>query len=85
MKSDFKLVGLSVSGTATLELLHTDKETIWAPLNMSKDRIAALFKWAKEDDGFWSDRKIAEVDCDYLDLDGLPINPKVVVIRTWDL
>lgn len=86
MKSDFRLIGLSAPKSGTLELLNTDKETFWAPFDMSDDRYKALFNWAKNADDFWHTPWIAEVEHDRLGDDGCPIgNKRIISVRQWDL
>jgi hypothetical protein len=71
MTAEFKLVGLSKGRRATLELLHTDRETFWAKVDMAEDRFEAMFNYCKHN---WKDIKIAEVECDYLTEEGIPYN-----------
>ena len=79
---DYRLIGLSRPSSATLELLHTDEETIWASIKMSKKKIDALWKHC---DGNWSIRKYAVVECDAINEHGLPINPVMIGLRHWDV
>lgn len=86
MKQDFRLIGLSGSGsTGTMEPLDTDATTFWGSIDMPKDRQDALFNWAKKEDDFWKQAWIAEVECDSITKDGTPINAKIIGIRMWDL
>lgn len=85
MKADFRLIGLSKSGCATLEPLDSDKEIFWAYLAMSEDRINAIFNWAKNENHFWDEAKIAEAECDYINSDGTSLPSRVINIRIWDL
>lgn len=78
MISEFRLVGLSKPKSATLQLLDTDKETIWAKVDMPKDRFDALFDYCK---GNWKQNKIAKIKHDGLREDGTPINPVVLEIE----
>lgn len=72
MNAEFKLVGLTKGLRATLELLDTDKEIFHAKVAMSKDKFDALWKYL---DNHWDDGiKIAEVECDYLTPEGIPVN-----------
>lgn len=80
--TDFKLVGLSRAKSATCELLYTDKETFWPKVGLTQDRFDALWDFC---DGDWKNQKIAEIEHDGLDADGLPINGVLVNIRMWDL
>lgn len=81
MKSDFKLVGLTLPRSATLEFLHTDKETFWAKIDMPDDRCLALFNLAKNDDTFWEEKKIAVVEHDGFYEDGTPQHPKMIEVK----
>jgi len=78
MKKDFKLVGLSKGKRATLELLHSDRETFWAKIDMTQDRFNAMWNYCENN---WKDTKIAEVECDYLTSDGIPINAVLTGIK----
>lgn len=71
---NFKLIGLSKPGSATLTHIHSDKEIFWATLDMTKDRFDALFQYCE---GNWGDTKIVKCEFDYQDEDGIPINCKV--------
>jgi hypothetical protein len=75
MTSNFHLVGLSKPKSATLHLLGTDRTTFWASIDMTKDRFDALFNWAKTDDNFWKEDKIAVVEHDGFYEDGTPKKP----------
>jgi len=77
-KHDFKLVGLGKPNSATLEHLHTDKDTFWATIDMPQNKIDELWLLCKNN---WDDVKIAEVVCDRVTSDGVPINAKLVGIR----
>lgn len=81
-KTDFRLTGLSREKSATCELLNSDKEIFWPTVGMSQDRFNALWDFCKDD---WSNKKIAEIEHDGIDKDGLPINGVLVNIRMWDL
>lgn len=74
MKAEFRLVGLNRAFRATLEFIHTDREVFWAKIDMPKDKFDAMYKYCK---GNWGDTKIAEVECDYLTEEGIPINAVV--------
>jgi len=83
---DCRLIGLSAPRSGTMQLLDSDKETFWAPFEMSDDRYSALFKWAKDEDEFWKTPLIAKVECERLSEDGIPIgNQKIIEVREWDL
>lgn len=82
MITDFRLKGLSKPKSATLEFINTDKETIFATIEMPDEKIEALWGYCK---GNWEDAKIAEVEHDGFNTNGLPIKPKVIGIREWDL
>lgn len=77
-KHDFKLVGLSKPASATLEHLNSDKHTFKAIIDMSEDRISALWNLCEND---WKTTKIAEIECDKLNDNGIPINARMVGIR----
>ncbi len=47
-----------------------------------KERFDALFDYCG---GNWKDKKIAEIEHDGLNKEGIPINPVVVAVREWDL
>lgn len=78
MKTEYKLVGLSKGQRATLELLDTDRETFWAKIEMPQDRFNAVWNYCE---GNWEDKKIAEVECDYITPEGIPINPRMLGFR----
>lgn len=78
MKAEFKLVGLGKPRSATLEHLDNDRDTFWGVLDMPEEKISELWNMCK---GNWDDVKIAEVECDYLSEDGVPVNAKVKSIR----
>lgn len=82
MKSDFRLMGLNKSRTATLHFINTDKAIFWAKINMPKDRFDAMWNYCKDN---FNDAKIAEVEHDGYFEDGTPINPVMVSFREWDL
>lgn len=83
---DYRLIGISSSGVVgTMELLDTDKTTFWADFDMPKDRTDALFRWAKEEEDFWKQAWIAEVECEGVARDGSPLSAKIKGIRMWDL
>lgn len=77
-KHDFKLVGLGKPRSATLEHLDNDRDTFWAVIDMPKDKIEELWKLCEGD---WKNNKIAEIECDRLSEDGVPINARMVGIR----
>lgn len=81
-RKDLRLVGLSKPASATLELLHTDRETIWARIKMPKKKIKALWDHCE---GSWDIVKIAVVECDSINADGIPINPLMIGLRKWDI
>lgn len=77
-KHDFKLVGLGRPKSATLERLDSDQNTFWATIDIPKDKVEELWRLCE---GNWDDTKIAEVECDSLNEDGVPINARLVGIR----
>lgn len=52
----------------------------WAKSALPDDRRKALFKWAKEDDGFWKQDIIATVQFKKKSFDGTPIEAEVISV-----
>lgn len=77
MKTDFKLTGLSKPQSFTCEPLNSDT-IFWAKNGLGKEKFNELWNYC---DGNWSDKKIAEIEHDGLNNEGIPINPVVVGIR----
>lgn len=77
MKSDFKLTGLSKSQSFSCEPLNTEN-IFWAKNGLGEEKFNELWDYCK---GNWQDKKIAEIEHDGLNNDGIPINPVVVGIR----
>jgi hypothetical protein len=77
MKSDFKLTGLSKQQSFTCEPLNNEN-IFWAKNGLGEQKFNELWNYCK---GNWSDKKIAEIQHDGLNNDGIPINPVVVGIR----
>lgn len=77
MVVEYKIKGLSKPNRFTFE---TEKQDIfWATSNLTQDRFDALFKYCKHN---WDEVKIAVIKCDFIAEDGVPINSKVIEIKT---
>lgn len=74
---EYKLEGLSKPNSFTFQ---TEKEDIfWATSDFTKDRFNALFDYCKNN---WREGKIAVLECDYITSENIPINAKVIQIKT---
>lgn len=69
----YPLIGLSKPRTATLT--GPKEDIFWAPIEMSEDRIDALWDLCKGD---WSDPKFAKIKYSGLSEDGFPIDPVMI-------
>lgn len=77
MTLEYKIRGLSKPNRFTFQ---TNKQDIfWSTSNLTQDRFNALFKYCKNN---WYEEKIAVIECDYIAKDGIPINSKVIEIKT---
>lgn len=74
----FKVVGLSAPKSFTL---YEENDHCWATNGLPDGKYEELFKWAKNDDGFWKQNITAIVECDGFGLHGAPINGTVVDIN----
>lgn len=77
MVVEYKIKGLSKPNMFTFE---TEKQDIfWSTSNLTQDRFNALFNYCKHN---WDEDKIAVIKCDSLSEDGIPINSKIIEIKT---
>lgn len=74
---EYELKGLSKPNKFSFE--NEKEDTFWATSSFTVDRFNALFDYCKHN---WQETKIAVLKCDYLTEDNIPINAKVIEIKT---
>lgn len=74
---EYELKGLSKPNRFSFE--NEKEETFWATSDFTTDRFNALFDYCQHN---WDEVKIAVLQCDHLTKENIPINAKVIQIKT---
>lgn len=77
MKSEFKLIGLSLPNSVTLTPMDSE-EMFWCGTNMPTETFVEMFRYCK---GSWNVNKIALVEHEGIRENGTPINPTMLRFR----
>ncbi len=82
MLTDFNLVGLNKAKVATLELLHSDRESFHAKIDMSQEQFDTLWEFCSNN---WESKIIGVIKHEDFHPRGTPKNPIMVDYRQWDI
>ena len=72
MENKFKVVGMSAPRMFTCH--SSTGEIFWAKNGLSEEKYKELFKWAKNDDGFWKQKIRGLIEYENLGVGETPIN-----------